>query len=129
MVEVVLKDGSKKQCPKGISISDVIRDISPGLFRRALAAQIDGRTVEHSYYINEDCRLNILTFDDEQGKKAFWHTSSHILAQAVKKLFPGARLAIGPAVDNGFYYDFDVEKPFSTEDLLVIEEEMKKIIK
>ena len=129
MVEVVLKDGSKKQCPKGISISDVIRDISPGLFRRSLAAQIDGRTVDLSYKINEDCRLNILTFDDEQGKKAFWHTSSHILAQAVKKLFPGARLAIGPAVDNGFYYDFDVEKPFSTEDLQVIEEEMKKIIK
>ena len=119
----------QKQCPKGISISDVIRDISPGLFRRSLAAQIDGRTVDLSYKINEDCRLNILTFDDEQGKKAFWHTSSHILAQAVKKLFPGARLAIGPAVVNGFYYDFDVERPFSTEDLQVIEEEMKKIIK
>ena len=82
-----------------------------------------------SYKINEDCELNILAFDDEPGKKAFWHTSSHILAQAVQRLFPDAKLAIGPAVDNGFYYDFDVETPFSTEDLQAIEEEMQKIIK
>lgn len=79
--------------------------------------------------IDRDCTLSILTFDDPDGKKAFWHTASHILAQAVKHLYPDARLAIGPAIDNGFYYDFDVEKPFSPEDLSKIEAEMKKIVK
>ena len=103
MVEVVLKDGSKKEYPEGISIYDIVRDISQGLLRKALAAQVNGKTVDLSYRINEDCRLNILTFDDEAGRKAFWHTSSHILAQAVKRLYSDARLAIGPAGDNGFY--------------------------
>ena len=129
MVEVVLKDGSKKEYPEGISIYDIVRDISQGLLRKALAAQVNGKTVDLSYRINEDCRLNILTFDDEAGRKAFWHTSSHILAQAVKRLYSDARLAIGPAVDNGFYYDFDVERPFSPEDLQAIEQEMQRIIK
>ncbi|NLO81511.1 MAG: threonine--tRNA ligase [Clostridiales bacterium] len=128
-MEVVLKDGSKKEYPEGISIYDIVRDISQGLLRKALAAQVNGKTVDLSYRINEDCRLNILTFDDEAGRKAFWHTSSHILAQAVKRLYSDARLAIGPAVDNGFYYDFDVERPFSPEDLQAIEQEMQRIIK
>jgi len=125
----VLKDGSKKQYPKGIHVYEIAKDLSPKIYRQALAAEVNGKTVDLSYKINEDCELNILAFDDEPGKKAFWHTSSHILAQAVQRLFPDAKLAIGPAVDNGFYYDFDVETPFSTEDLQAIEEEMQKIIK
>ena len=90
---------------------------------------MNGRTADIRKKIYEDSDLNILTFEDQEGKKAFWHTSSHILAQAVKNLFPEAKLAIGPAIDNGFYYDFEVDKPFSTEDLEAIEKEMTRIVK
>jgi threonyl-tRNA synthetase len=129
MVNVVLKDGSVRQYPEGTAIADIVNDISKKLAKAAVAAQVNGRTVDLSAKLHEDCQLNILTFDDDEGKKVFWHTSSHIMAQAVKRLFPDAKLAIGPAIDNGFYYDFDVEKPFSPEDLQAIEEEMNRIVK
>lgn len=126
---MVLKDGSVRQYPEGTAIADIVNDISKKLAKAAVAAQVNGRTVDLSAKLHEDCQLNILTFDDDEGKKVFWHTSSHIMAQAVKRLFPDAKLAIGPAIDNGFYYDFDVERPFSPEDLQAIEEEMNRIVK
>lgn len=129
MIKVTLKDGSVKEYNKGITVKEVAESISPGLARVALAAEINGEVKDLSYEINEDTNLNILTFDSEGGKEAYRHTSSHILAQAVKRLYPDAKLAIGPAIDNGFYYDFDVDKPFTLEDLEKIESEMKKIIK
>lgn len=129
MIKVTLKDGSVKEYNKGISIKEVAESISAGLARVALAGEVDGKVRDLSYQLNEDCKLNLLTFDDEGGKHAYRHTTSHILAQAVKRLYPNVKLAIGPAIDNGFYYDFDVEKPFSVEELAQIEEEMKKIIK
>jgi threonyl-tRNA synthetase len=129
MVNVMLKDGSVRQYPEGTAIADIVNDISKKLAKSAVAAQVNGRTVDLSAKVYEDCNLNILTFDDDEGKKVFWHTSSHIMAQAVKRLFPDAKLAIGPAIDNGFYYDFDVERPFSPEDLQAIEEEMNRIVK
>ncbi|MGI6537973.1 MAG: threonine--tRNA ligase [Caldicoprobacterales bacterium] len=129
MMKIRLKDNSVKEYPEGMSVLDIAKDISPGLARAAMAAEVNGKTVDLREELHEDADLNILTFDDPEGKKAFWHTSSHILAQAVKKLFPDARLAIGPAIDNGFYYDFDVDHPFSTEDLDTIEKEMERIVK
>jgi len=129
MIKITLKDGSSKEYPKGITVDEVAQDISMGLARAAVAAQVDGRTVDLMHPLNDDCEVNILTFDDKEGKKAFWHTSAHIMAQAVKRLFPDVKLAIGPAIDNGFYYDFDTDKPFTPEDLEAIEAEMKKIVK
>jgi len=129
MIKVTLKDGSVKEYNKGITIKEVAESISAGLARVALAGEVDGKVKDLSYELNEDCKLNLLTFDDDGGKHAYRHTASHILAQAVKRLYPNVKLAIGPAIDNGFYYDFDVEKPFSVEELAQIEEEMKKIIK
>lgn len=129
MIKVTLKDGSVKEYNKGISIKEVAESISAGLARVALAGEVDGEVKDLNYQLNEDCKLNLLTFDDDGGKHAYRHTASHILAQAVKRLYPNVKLAIGPAIDNGYYYDFDVEKPFSVEELAQIEEEMKKIIK
>lgn len=129
MIKVTLKDGSVKEYPKGITVLEVAEDLSKGLARVALAGSVDGKTADLTTKLENDCNLNILTFDDEEGKKAFWHTSSHILAQAVKRLFPEAKLAIGPAIDNGFYYDFDIDRPFSPDDLEAIEKEMAKIVK
>ena len=131
MVKVSLKDGSILEVEKGSSILDVAKKISEGLARMATCGEIDGKVEDLRHEINKDCALVIHTFKDEdqEGKKAYWHTTSHIMAQAVKRLFPNAKLAIGPAIDNGFYYDFDVENPFTDEDKEKIEEEMKKIIK
>ncbi len=129
MINVKLKDGSVKEYPEGITVLDIARDISPGLARAALAGEVDGQLADLRAPLDTDCSLDILTFDDKNGKKAFWHTSSHIMAQAVKRLFPEAKLAIGPSIDNGFYYDFDVERPFSTDDLESIEQEMARIVK
>jgi threonyl-tRNA synthetase len=128
-MKIRLKDNSVKEYPEGMSVLDIARDISPGLARAAMAGEVNGSTVDVRKEIHQDSDLNILTFDDLDGRKAFWHTSSHILAQAVKRLFPEAKLAIGPAIDNGFYYDFEVDRPFSTEDLETIEKEMTKIVK
>lgn len=130
MIKITLKDGSNIEVEKGSSVLDVAKKISEGLARVATCASVNGETKDLRYEINEDCALNIYTFDNDlEGKKAYWHTTSHIMAQAVKRLFPNAKLAIGPAIDNGFYYDYDIEKPFSQEDLENIEKEMANIIK
>ncbi|MBC8558463.1 threonine--tRNA ligase [Fumia xinanensis] len=129
MVKITLKDGSVKEYEQGVSVGDIAKDLSMGLFRNACCGRIDGTVVDLRAPINNDCNLEIVTFDEEDGKKAFWHTASHVLAQAVKRLYPHTKLAIGPAIDNGFYYDFDVETPFGPDDLDKIEKEMKKIVK
>lgn len=131
MIKVTLKDGSIIEAEEGSSILDVAKKISEGLARNATCGEVDGKVEDLRYILNSDCSLVIHTFkeDDLDGKKAYWHTTSHIMAQAVKRLFPDVKLAIGPAIENGFYYDFDVEKPFTDEDKAKIEEEMKKIIK
>ena len=131
MIKVSLKDDSTLEVEKGATILDVAQKISEGLARNATCGEVDGEIKDLRYVLNEDCQVVIHTFkdDDLEGKKAYWHTTSHIMAQAVKRLFPNSKLAIGPAIENGFYYDFDVEKPFSDDDKAKIEEEMKKIIK
>ena len=129
MIKITLKDGSIKEIESAISVFDIAREISQGLAKAACAAKIDGEVKDLRTIIDSDCTLEILTFDDEDGRKAFRHTASHILAQAVKRLYPDVKLAIGPAIDNGFYYDFDKETPFLPEDLTKIEAEMKKIVK
>jgi threonyl-tRNA synthetase len=129
MIKVTLKDGSVKEYNKGITIKEVAEDISAGLARASLAGEIDGRVKDLNYRIDKDSSLNLLTFDSDGGKDAYRHTTSHIMAQAVKRLYPEAKLAIGPSIDTGFYYDFDIDKAFTPEDLGKIEAEMNKIIK
>ena len=130
MINITLKDGSKKQVEKGISALDLAKSISEGLARNMTAALVNGKVKDLRYKLEEDSEVEILTFDNSlDGKKAYWHTTSHIMAQAVKRLFPDVKLAIGPAIDNGFYYDFDIDTPFSEEDKQKIEDEMRKIIK
>lgn len=129
MIKIELKDGAIIEVEKGSSIIDVAKKISEGLARVALAGLVNGKVQDLRHKLTEDCKLEILTFDSLEGKKAYWHTTSHIMAQAIKRLYPEIKLAIGPSIDNGFYYDFDTEKPFSEEDLIKIEDEMKKIIK
>lgn len=129
MIQIKLKDGSIKSYESGSTILDIAKDISEGLARVALAGEVNGELKDLRTALNEDCELNLLTFDSEGGKHTYWHTASHIMAQAVRKLFPGVKLAIGPAVDNGFYYDFDLDKTFTPEDMLAIEKEMQNIIK
>ncbi len=128
-MKVMLKDGSSKEFAAGVSVLDVAREISEGLARAACAAKVNGQMVDLRQELNEDCELEILTFRDDLGKGAFRHTASHIMAQAVKRLYPDTKLAIGPFIDDGFYYDFDREAPFSQEELEAIEKEMKKIVK
>ena len=131
MIKLKLKDGSIMEVEKGTSIIDVAKQISEGLARMATCGEINGKVQDLRYEINEDCDLVIHTFQDEdlEGKKAYWHTTSHIMAQAIKRLYKDVKLTIGPAIENGFYYDFDTDKHFSEEDFEKIEEEMKKIIK
>ncbi len=130
MIKLHLKDGSIKEVEAGKSVYEVAKEISEGLARVATCASVDGKVVDLRYILNNDAELVIHTFDsDIEGKKAYWHTTSHIMAQAIKRMNPNIKLAIGPAIDEGFYYDFDVEKHFSDEDKEKIEEEMKKIIK
>ena len=127
-MKITLKDGSVREYSEAMTVNDIAFDISGGLGRAACAGEVDGEVVDLRTTIDKDCTLNILTFKDEAGKAAYRHTASHVLAEAVKNLFPEAKLAIGPSIDDGFYYDFDSE-PFSREDLDKIEKEMKKIIK
>lgn len=127
-MKITLKDGSSKEYEGAMSIIDIAKDISEGLARMACVAEIDGEVVDLRTVVDKDCELNILTFQDEAGKKAYWHTTSHVLAEAVKRLYPDAKVTIGPAIDEGFYYDFDCE-PFDRAALDNIEKEMKKIIK
>lgn len=129
MIKIELKDGAIIEVEKGSSIIDVAKKISEGLARVTLAGLVNGEVQDLRHKLTEDCKLEILTFDSLEGKKAYWHTTSHIMAQAIKRLYPEIKLAIGPSIDNGFYYDFDTEKPFSEENLIKIEDEMKKIIK
>lgn len=127
-MKITLKDGSVKEYPEKMTVYEIAKDISEGLARAACAAEIDGKVVDLRTVVDKDCTLNILTFNDEGGKAAYRHTASHVLAQAVKRLYPEARLAIGPAIENGFYYDFDIA-PFDRAALDELEQEMKKIIK
>ena len=131
MIKVTLKDNSILEVEEKSTILDVAKKISEGLGRIATCGEVNGEIKDLRYELKKDCSLIIHTFsnDDLEGKKAYWHTTSHIMAQAVKRLFPNSKLAIGPAIENGFYYDFDVEKPFTDEDKENIEKEMKKIIK
>lgn len=129
MVKVTLKDDVVKEFQSGTTVMDIAKSIGMGLYKAACLAKIDGETCDLRTPVTKDCHVEILTFDDEDGKKAFWHTTSHILAQAVKRLYPSAKLAIGPSIANGFYYDFDVDFPFTPEILEKIEAEMKKIVK
>ena len=130
MIKLELKDGSIKEVEPGMSIIEIAKNISEGLARVATAGKVNGEVKDLRTVINEDCKLEILTFEsDLDGKKAYWHTTSHIMAQAIKRLFPNVKLAIGPSIDEGFYYDFDVENAFTDEDKAKIEEEMKKVIK
>ena len=130
MIKLKLKDGSIKEVEEGKNIYEVAKEISEGLARVATCASVDGKVVDLRYVLNKDCELVIHTFEsDLEGKKAYWHTTSHIMAQAIKRLNPDIKLAIGPAIDEGFYYDFDIDKHFSDEDKEKIEAEMKKIIK
>lgn len=129
MIKLTLKDGSIREIESAASAADIIKGIGAGLYKAACCVKINGEVKDLRTVIDSDCEFEVMTFDSIEGKKTFWHTASHILAQAVKRLYPEAKLAIGPAIDNGFYYDFDLEKPFSAEELTKIEAEMKKIVK
>ena len=129
MIKITLKDGSIKECAKGITVLGVAEELSSGLARVACAGKVNGEMVDLREELNEDCSLEILTFNDKEGRWAFRHTAAHIMAQAVKRLYPGVKLAIGPAIEDGFYYDFDTDKHFTEEDFAKIEAEMKKIVK
>lgn len=129
MIKVELKGGVIKEFDSNITPAEIAKSIGAGLYKSVCCAKVDGEVVDLRTELTSDCKLELLTFDDPEGKKAFWHTASHVLAQAVKRLYPNAKCAIGPAIDNGFYYDFDVEKPFSADDLEKIKAEMKKIVK
>ena len=128
-MKITLKDGSCKEYQQPMSVYDIAADLSEGLARVATAGEMNGEIVDLRTVIDQDCALNILTFNDEKGKGAFRHTASHIMAQAVKRLYPETKLAIGPSIADGFYYDVDRETPFTAEDLEKIEAEMKKIVK
>ena len=129
MINVELKGGVVKEFDSNITPAEIAKSIGAGLYKSVCCARVDGEVVDLRTELTDDCKLELLTFDDPDGKKAFWHTASHVLAQAVKRLYPNAKCAIGPAIDSGFYYDFDVEKPFSADDLEKIKAEMKKIVK
>ena len=139
MITVTLKDGSKREYESGTTILAIAKSISQGLGKAAVAAHVNGKTADLTMPVESDIDLDILTFDTEYnekeksdafpGKQVFWHTSAHIMAQAIKRLYPNAKLTIGPPIDEGFYYDFDFETPFSVEDLSAIEKEMQKIVK
>ncbi len=129
MINVELKGGVVKEFDNGITPAEIAKSIGMGLYKSVCAARVDNNVCDLRTPLNADCKVELLTFDDPDGKHAFWHSASHVLAQAVKRLYPNAKCAIGPAIENGFYYDFDVEKPFSNDDLQKIKAEMKKIVK
>lgn len=126
---IKLKDGSVKEYSAPTTAAEITKDISMGLYRNACCVSINGKIADLRTVVENDCDFEVLTFDDEDGKKAFNHTASHVMAQAVKRLYPNAKLTIGPAIENGFYYDFDVDTHFTQDDLDKIEKEMKVIIK
>lgn len=128
MIKVRLNGETVKEYNIGITIADIAKSLGAGLYKSACAGNVNGNIVDLRTALTEDCNLKILTFDDEEGKKAYWHTTSHIMAQAVQRLFPNVKLAIGPAIERGFYYDFDLQDTITHEELKKIEDEMKKII-
>ena len=127
MIKLELKDGSILEVESGISALDACKKISEGLARKMACAKLDGEVMDMRMPITKDGKFEVCTLDDQEGMKTFWHTSSHVMAQAVKKLFPDVKLAIGPSIDNGFYYDFDTDHPFSDEDCAKIEEELSQL--
>ncbi len=129
MLTITLKGGDVREVAESTTVDALCRDISMNLYRAACAARIDGEVADLRTPLTADCTVEILTFDDIDGKKAYWHTTSHVMAQAITRLYPDVKLAIGPSIDSGFYYDFDHSEGFSPEDLLAIEAEMKKIAK
>lgn len=129
MIKIELKDGSLKEFESGVRAIDVANSISEGLARAIVGAKINGEVKDLKTPINDDAKLEFVKFEDKDGKEVFWHTSTHVMAQAIKRLYPEAKLAIGPAIENGFYYDIDLEHRLSPEDLEKIEAEMKKIVK
>ncbi|MCC8192335.1 MAG: threonine--tRNA ligase [Ruminococcus sp.] len=129
MIKLTLKDGSVREIENASSAAEIVKGIGMGLYKEACAVKINGEVKDLRTTVDSDCTFEVLTFDDIDGKKTFWHTASHIMAQAVKRLYPDTLLAIGPSIDSGFYYDFDRETPFSEDDLVKIENEMKKIVK
>ena len=129
MINVTLKDNVVKEYENGTTVADIAKSLGMGLYKAACVARVNGEVCDLRTALDADAQVEILTFDDEEGKKTFRHTASHILAQAVKRLYPQAKLAIGPAIDNGFYYDFDCDVSFTPEVLEKIEAEMKKIVK
>ena len=128
MIKIVLKD-DVREYESGITVAEVAKSLGAGLYKAACAGRVDGKVVDLRTPLSEDCSVEILTFEQEEGKQAYWHTTSHIMAQAVKRLFPEAKFAIGPSIERGFYYDFDLPRTLTPEDLPKIEAEMKKIIK
>ncbi len=128
-IAITLPDGSTKEYPFGTAPWNIAKDISPRLGREALAAKVDGHLADLGLPLKQDATVEILTFDDEEGREVYRHSTAHVMAQAVQKLFPDVQLAIGPAIANGYYYDFDTREPFVPEDLAKIEKEMKTIIK
>ena len=128
-MKITLKDGAVREFEGPVTVLDAAKAISEGLARRLCAAEVDGRVVDLRTELNSDCTVTFLTFEDEDGRGAFRHTASHIMAQAVKRLYPEVKLAIGPSIADGFYYDFDRDQPFTPEELDSIEKEMKKIVK
>jgi len=129
MIKLTLKDGSIREIENAMPAYEIIKGIGMGLYKASCCVKINGEVKDLRTVIDSDCEFEVCTFDSLDGKKTFWHTASHIMAQAVKRLYPEVKLAIGPAIDNGFYYDFDVEKPFTQEELDKIQDEMKKIVK
>ena len=129
MIRISFPDGSEKEYAVGVTAHEVAKGISNSLAKKALAAKVNGDIVDLNKPINSDASIAILTFDDREGREVFWHSSAHIMAQAVVELFPGTKLAIGPPIEEGFYYDFDASEPFTDSDLAKIENRMREIIK
>ena len=127
MINVTLKGGAVKEFEPGVSPADVAKSIGMGLYKSACAARVDGEAVDLRTPLEKDCELEILTFDSPEGKHAFWHTGAHIMAQAIQHLFPDAQFGIGPALDDGWYYDIGGTEPFTPDQFEAIEAEMKKI--
>lgn len=129
MIKLKLKDGSVREIETAMPASEIIKDIGMGLYKAACCVKLDGEVFDMRTVVDHDCHFEVMTFDSKAGKETFWHTASHLMAQAVKNLYPEAKLARGPATDTGFYYDFEVEKPFTPADLEKIQAEMKKLAK
>ena len=129
MLKIELKNGCVKEVSAGTTLFEIAKGLGGSLYKDVCVAKVNGEIKDLKYAVDNDCSVEFLTFDSEEGKKTYWHTTSHILAQAVCRLFPGTKFAIGPAIAEGFYYDFDFENPISDDDLGKIESEMQKIIK